>query len=115
MPFYLQRPVGLLSVEWGEMTSNYQVAHQAEARRAGGGHPGGGILVSLPEFRALTKSNTQPVLVLTPNTLVGNLAGNVERLEPLWNEWDSSIWEIPPVKAAPPETRPGHAVTSSQP
>ena len=40
LPFYLRRPVGLLSVEWGEMTSNYQVAHQAEARRAAGGQPG---------------------------------------------------------------------------
>ena len=27
-------------IEWGEMTSNYQVAHQAEARRAAGGQSG---------------------------------------------------------------------------
>ena len=57
LPFYLRRPVGLLSVEWGEMTSNYQVARQAAARRAAGGHPGKGMLVTLPEFLALSKSN----------------------------------------------------------
>jgi 4-amino-4-deoxy-L-arabinose transferase-like glycosyltransferase len=115
LPFYMQRPVGLLSVEWGEMTSNYQVAKQAEARRSGILEPGGGLLVSLPEFRALATSTMQPLLVLTPNTLVENLAQNVGQIEPLWNEWDFSIWEIPPAKTAPQESRPGPVTTPLQP
>jgi len=111
LPFYLRRPVGLLSIEWGEMTSNYQVAYQAEARRAAGGHPGKGVLVTLPEFRALTKSNVQPILVMTPNPLVEDLWGNVGRLDPLWNESDISIWEIPPANAARRDSPPSHLVT----
>jgi 4-amino-4-deoxy-L-arabinose transferase-like glycosyltransferase len=115
LPFYLRRPVGLLSVEWGEMTSNYQVAHQAEGRRAAGGQPGKGVLVTLPEFRALTKSTLQPILVVTPNALVEDLWGNVGHIDPLWDEADFSIWEIPPARAARPESAPTHVVTPFQP
>jgi 4-amino-4-deoxy-L-arabinose transferase-like glycosyltransferase len=115
LPFYLQRPVGLLSIEWGEMTSNYQVAHQAAARRGVGGQPGKGVLVTLPEFRALAKSNVQPILVLTPNALVEDLWGNVGRVDPLWNESDFSVWEIPPANAARPESRPAHVVAPFRP
>jgi 4-amino-4-deoxy-L-arabinose transferase-like glycosyltransferase len=135
LPFYLRHPVGLLSIEWGEMTSNYQVAFQAEARRTAGGGaltgaenvgarhpvaqslraaghgvpvqgsgpqggpPGRGVLVTLPEFRALAKSSAQPILVLTPNPLVEDLWRNAGRIDPLWNGWDFSIWEIPPANA----------------
>jgi len=115
LPFYLRRPVGLLSIEWGEMTSNYQVAYQAEARRAAGGQPGKGVLVTLPEFRDLAKSNLQPILVMTPNALVDNLWGNVGRIEPLWNESDFSVWEIPPANAARPENNPRQVITPLQP
>jgi 4-amino-4-deoxy-L-arabinose transferase-like glycosyltransferase len=115
LPFYLRRPVGLLSVEWGEMTSNYQVAHQAQARRATGGQPGQGVLVTPVEFRALTKSNAQPILVMTPNTLVENLWETVGRIDPLWNESNFSIWEIPPANAARPESAPTHVITPFEP
>ena len=115
LPFYLRRPVGLLSGEWGEMTSNYQVAHQAEARRAAGGQPGKGVLVTLPEFRALTKSNVKPILVMTPNPLVEDLWGNVGRIDPLWNESDFSVWEVPPANSARPDSKPTHVVAPFQP
>jgi len=115
LPFYLRRPVGLLSIEWGEMTSNYQVAYQAQARRAGGGQPGKGVLVTLPEFRTLTKSNVQPILVMTPNALVKDLWGNVGRIDPLWNGSDFSVWEIPPANAGRPDSRPTHVVTPFRP
>jgi 4-amino-4-deoxy-L-arabinose transferase-like glycosyltransferase len=115
LPFYLRRPVGLLSIHWGEMTSNYQVAYQAEARRAPGGQPGKGVLVTLPEFRALAKSNVQPILVMTPNALVKDLWGNVGRIDPLWSESDFSVWEIPPAKGARPDSGPTHVVTPFRP
>ena len=100
LPFYLQRPVGLLSVEWGEMTSNYQVvSRQAAERRGRRANPGKGILVTLPEFLALRKSSTKPLLVMTPNTLVENLWVTVGGVDPLWNESDFSVWEIPPAGA----------------
>jgi hypothetical protein len=115
LPFYLRRPVGLLSVEWGEMTSNYQVAFQAEARRKGVSNAGKGLLLTLPEFRALKKTNTQPILVMTPNRLVEDLWGNVGRVDPLWNEADFSIWRIPPAGAVHPENAPEQVVPRFQP
>jgi 4-amino-4-deoxy-L-arabinose transferase-like glycosyltransferase len=115
LPFYLRRPVGLLSIEWGEMTSNYQVAHQAEARHKAGDDPGKGVLVTPAEFRALAKSNLQPILVMTPNALVENLWGTVGRIDPLWNEADFSVWEIPPANAARGGSGPTHVVTPFQP
>jgi 4-amino-4-deoxy-L-arabinose transferase-like glycosyltransferase len=115
LPFYLRRPVGLVSVEWGEMTSNYQVAYQAQARRTAGGLAGKGVLVTLPEFRAFRKSSLQPILVMTPNALVENLWSTMGHIDPLWNESDYSIWEIPPGSAAPPDSAPAHVVTPFQP
>jgi hypothetical protein len=115
LPFYLRRPVGLLSVQWGEMTSNYQVMRQAEARRAAGGQSGKGVLVTLPEFRALAKTNSQPILVMIPNALVEDLWGNVGRIDPLWSESDISIWEVPAASAGRRESRPTHVVTPFQP
>ncbi|MGO8700324.1 MAG: glycosyltransferase family 39 protein [Limisphaerales bacterium] len=115
LPFYLRRPVGLLSIEWGEMTSNYQVMYQAEARRAAGGDAGKGVLITLPEFRALTKSNAQPMLVMTPNSLVEDLWRNAGRIDPLWSESDVSIWEVPPTSTSRPESRPAQVVTPFQP
>ncbi len=115
LPFYLRRPVGLLSIKWGEMTSNYQVEHQAEARRAPGSQSGNGVLVTVPEFHALTKSNPRPILVMTPNSLVQDLWRNVGRIDPLWNESDFSVWEVPPVNAVQPESAPTHVVAPFQP
>jgi len=115
LPFYLRRRIGLVSARWGEMTSNYQVAHQEAARRRGVGHPGEGLLLELAEFRALANSTTQPILVLVPNPQVGSLAQNVARLEPLWNEWTYSVWEVLPAKAAPKETRPSRVVAPFHP
>ena len=115
LPFYLRRPVGLLSVEWGETTSNYIVAHQAQARRSGESNPGKGVLLSLPEFRALSKSSLQPILVMTPNNRVEDLWGTVGHIDPLWNESDFSIWEVPPAKPGLPESAPSHVVTPFQP
>jgi hypothetical protein len=115
LPFYLRRPVGLVSAQWGEMTSNYQVARQAEARRAGVGQPGGGLLLDLAEFRALADSTQQPILVMAPNAQVGNLSENVGRIEPLWTEWDFSIWEVSPAQATAQKRGPSHVVSPFQP
>jgi 4-amino-4-deoxy-L-arabinose transferase-like glycosyltransferase len=115
LPFYLRRRVGLLSIEWGEMTSNYEVAFQAKARRIAGSRAGEGVLVTLPEFSALTKTNSQPILVMIPNALVEDLLGNVGRIDPLWSESDISVWEVPPAGADGPEGRATHVVAPFHP
>jgi hypothetical protein len=52
---------------------------------------------------------------MTPNPLVEDLWGNAGRIDPLWNEADFSVWEIPPANAARPESAPTHVVTPFQP
>ena len=115
LPFYLRRPVRLLSAGWGEMTSNYQIAHQATARRELGSAAGQGVLLSLPEFLAATRSNPQPILVMVPDPLVADLWHNVGRLEPEWSQSNFSVWEIPPAPAAPAEHPPEQIVPLFQP
>jgi len=115
LPFYLGRPVGLVSTDGDEMTSNYVVwrLRQARRREAQGTEtapsvagpctqpgleragPQGRLLLDVPELRALAQSSPQPWLVMVRNTHVGNLAKTLERIEPLWNEWEYSIWKIP--------------------
>jgi hypothetical protein len=107
----LRYPVGLVSAHWGEMTSNYQIQRQAEARRAGVSHPGEGLLLTPAEFRALASSTPQPLLVMVLNSQIGKLSEDVERIEPLWNEWDFSIWEVSPAKAVVSESGPTHIVS----
>jgi 4-amino-4-deoxy-L-arabinose transferase-like glycosyltransferase len=115
LPFYLRRPVGLVSADGGEMTSHYVVAHWPELRRrqalatatpsaaesrmpqrglerAG---PGEQLLPDFSELRPLAQSSPQPLLILVRNTHVGQLAKVVGRIEPLWNEWEYSIWKVP--------------------
>lgn len=115
LPFYLHRPVGLLSIEWGEMTSNYQVAYQAAARRTPGTDSGKGILVTVPEFQSIARGNPQPVLVLTPVSLVRDLWKNVGRGDPEWNESDFFVWEIPPAKPGEVNDAASHLVPPFRP
>jgi hypothetical protein len=115
LPFYLRRRVGLVSKEWGEMTSNYQVVHQAAARRAGAGNPGEGLLVELREFCQLANSTSPATLVLLRNDQIGLLSSCARNLEPLWTEEDDSVWEIPPARARPSESRPSRVVAPFQP
>jgi hypothetical protein len=115
LPFYLQRPVGLVSVEWGEMTSNYVVARQEAERRVPGTNPGKGILMTLPEFLALRKATPRPILVMTPNRLVESVWMAAGHLDPLWSESNFSIWEIPVFSGSKPENSPGRVVPPFQP
>jgi hypothetical protein len=73
------------------------------------------VLVTAQEFLALTNSNVQPILVMIPNALVQGLWRDVGRVDPLWNESDFSVWEIPPAHATRPESAPTHVVAPFQP
>jgi hypothetical protein len=97
------------------MTSNYVVSWQAAERCGPGANPGKGILVTLPEFLALRKSSTKPLLVMTPNTLVENLWVTVGGVDPLWNESDFSVWKIPPAGGMKSESAPGRVDPPFQP
>lgn len=115
LPFYLQRPVGLVSVQWGEMTSNYVVARQEAERREATTNPGRGILVTLPEFLALRKTAARPILVMTPNRLVESIWMAAGQIDPLWTESSFSVWKIPVSAGSKPDTVPGRVVPPFQP
>jgi 4-amino-4-deoxy-L-arabinose transferase-like glycosyltransferase len=112
LPFYLRRPVGLVTTGGNELTSNYlawrvraireraslEAAPQALPRTFKDLDPlpvDRRRLLDILEFIALTRASPQPRLILVRNTHVSMLAHDVDRLEPLWTGWGFSVWEIP--------------------
>jgi len=108
LAFYLQRPIGLVTEDGDELTSNYIVsllaarAHSLPSlpptmviQHSAG--PGGSapLLVDAQGLRNLAETSSRPLLVMVRNNEVGNLAETVGRLEPLWSGWQYSVWKIP--------------------
>ena len=112
LPFYLRRPVGLVTTDANELTSNYLAWRVAKIRR--GLSPEAfpialsrtfqdldpipvnqRRLLDITQFVGLIRSSPQPRLVLVPNTHVSLLASDVGRVEPLWTGWGFSVWKIP--------------------
>jgi len=114
LPFYLRRPVGLISSTADELTSNYIVTQwpgiQREARA--GQLPQilapaamDGMPLVMEEDEWLAKRRSTPVLVLVRNDQVAQLAKGVQTMIPMWTGWQYSVWEIPanPGPASLPE------------
>lgn len=99
LPFYLERPVGLVTSGGDELTSNYVVAHWASLRpfppalgAAAGATP---LLVGASEFAALGRSSATPFLILARNSQVADVARLEGIIEPLWEAWEYSVWRVP--------------------
>ncbi len=91
LPFYLGRPVGLVTAGASELTSNYVSVHSKEL-------VGTGLLIDGAAFAARARSPSAGALVLVRNTHVGILMetlGKGRELQPVWPEWQDSVWEIP--------------------
>jgi hypothetical protein len=118
LPFYLRRPVGLVTSSGNELTCNYLVSRIREIRQASSTELGSGALprtfkdldplpldqrrlLDILELIDLVRSSPQPRLILVRNTHVSMLAHEVDRFEPLWTGWDYSVWKIPGRNAAP--------------
>ena len=101
LPFYLRRPVGLVTTDASELTSNYISARLPELRRQAPrpAPPSPGeptpLLMDGTDLRARAQHPPQAVLVLVRNRDVQKLAQTVPQMEPLWNEWEYSVWKIP--------------------
>ncbi len=105
LPFYLRRPVGIVTTGSEELTSNYVAAHwpnvQPEMDRAGftGDIPAPGFdgLVGplVPERVWRTTPAPVPSLVILQNGKVPNLFHSRGEVIPHWNWWDYSVWEVP--------------------
>jgi 4-amino-4-deoxy-L-arabinose transferase-like glycosyltransferase len=100
LPFYLRRPVGLVTNDGGEMTSNYIALHWRAAHRVQGEKPPAdefhGLLVDVNQFQARVRASSGPALVLIrdyDDHDLQALFGDRNPL-PLWNEWDDAIWEV---------------------
>ena len=103
LPFYLQRPVGLISPTAEELTSNYVVTQwpiiKLETER--GQLPQslappetGGMPLVMDEDDWLAKWRSTPVLVLVRNSQVAQLSNAVHTMSPMWTGWQYSVWEV---------------------
>lgn len=105
LPFYLRRPIGLISTNASELTSNYIISRwpkKAPGQKQTGNPPlnifaeaAGNMPLVMKERAWLARRRTLPVLVLIPNVEVSQLAAAVPRMDPLWSGWKYSVWEIP--------------------
>jgi 4-amino-4-deoxy-L-arabinose transferase-like glycosyltransferase len=118
LPFYLRRPVGLVTTGGDELTSNYLAWRVRKIRQRSSSETGANViprtfqdldplpvdqrrLLDILELIGLTRSSPQPRLVLVRNTHVSGLTHDVDRVEPLWTGWDFSVWKIPGRNASP--------------
>lgn len=106
LPFYLQRPVGLVTTDASELTSNYISSHlfglRHRDRVVTSSFPGGHRAPSEPRALLLfdpkdlaVLSQHGPILVIVRNSHVSSLGHAVGRIEQLWSVWDYSVWKIP--------------------
>jgi hypothetical protein len=120
LPFYLRRPIGLVTADGDETTSNYVVAHFQALRKkelsfyAGSSNgPGAApvnepLLIDANELKNLSKSAPGPFLILVQNNEAAELIDTFGSMEPLWEAWKYSVWKRT-------VRRPASAVRSPQP
>ena len=113
LPFYLRRPVGLVTQGASEISSNYvalrwQAVRQMEssgsedAARAAAvhGHLETGaakvtpLLVEGRQLPNLVDASGSPWLLLLRGDRVAQLSETLGALEPLWDGWDYSVWKV---------------------
>ncbi len=92
LPFYLQRPVYLVTSEGGEMTSNYVVSRVRENRREQ--VPFSLLLIDAPHLYIKARSVGPGMLVMARDTAVEELVRTIGEIEPRWNGWAYSIWKV---------------------
>jgi 4-amino-4-deoxy-L-arabinose transferase-like glycosyltransferase len=106
LPFYLRRPVGLVTSDGDELTSNYFISRWPTLSRGSQTGPGQKptpLFMNGAELTSLGHSSTVPFLVLVQNHEVVNIVGLGAAVEPLWTAWKYSVWRVLP------EGKPGTA------
>lgn len=99
LPFYLRRPVGLVTTEGGELTSNYIAAHwpairaKATGSTSVSGGPASSLFLTGREFKTLGRSSPEPFLVIVQNDEVPDVDKLASPLLPLWQAWKYSVWK----------------------
>jgi 4-amino-4-deoxy-L-arabinose transferase-like glycosyltransferase len=99
LPFYLRHPVGLVTTDASELTSNYVASHlprlRREAAQASAQSGTAPVFMDAADFRFRALHGTQPMLVMVRNRDVRKLSQLAPEMEPLWNDWEFSVWRIP--------------------
>jgi hypothetical protein len=112
LPFYLRRPVGLVTTRGNELTSNFLVWRARKNRQGSSPEvdsevvprtfqeldpvpPDQRRLLDVLELIDLARSSPQRRLVLVRNSHVGLLVHDVGYIEPLWTGWNYSVWAMP--------------------
>jgi len=96
LPFYLQRPVNLVTTDASELTSNYVAANLARMRQETTAAGPDSVLSDPQDLRARVQRATRPLLVMVRVRDAQKLLDAVPNAEPLWTDWEHSIWKIPP-------------------
>ena len=98
LPFYLRRPVGLVTTKGGELTSNYVAAHWPAIRAktvaaSASDRPTSGLFLDGRQFAAMSRSSPEPFLVIVQNDEVPDVDKLASPLLPLWQAWAYSVWK----------------------
>ncbi len=96
MPFYLKRPVNLVTSAGSELSSNY-IVRTLERRQSMMimKPPGEPDLLDAEGLRERARSGTGPFLVIVRNRNVSILAATLPEIEPMVNDWEYSVWKVP--------------------
>lgn len=109
LPFYLRRPVGLVSTDGDEITSNYVIAHYrawlggkppaaeiTPANDASGlGSSRFPLLMDGAQFTRFAHSPGPPFLLMVRNNEVNLALENAGRLDARWEAWKYAVWRRP--------------------
>jgi hypothetical protein len=111
LPFYLRRPVGLVTEDGDEITSNFVEARLKLAREVllrfdtqggrneeigVGDRPREPLLLTGRELKSLSQSAPGPFMLLVQNNEVDELTRATGLITPLWVTWQYSVWEKTP-------------------
>lgn len=123
LPFYLRRPVGLITSDGGELTSNYIASEFHHLRRerpslplnskaqpqdgSAGGQQSWPLFMNARELHQAGLSPPGPFLLMVQNSEITSALNVAGGMMPLWQAWKYSVWEKAP---EPRGVRPGHPV-----
>jgi 4-amino-4-deoxy-L-arabinose transferase-like glycosyltransferase len=105
LPFYLRRPVGLVTAAGGQFTSNYIATRWASIKQDQSLKMASANGLALPliltgsEFTSLGYSPPTPFLVMVRNDQTSDMETLHGVIQPLWQAWKYSVCEI---SARPP-------------
>jgi len=113
LPFYLRRPVGLVTQSAAELTSNYVALRWQSGRRSeaasstdapqadgvwgdlrAGAASGTPLLLEDRQLPGFVDKSGTPWLLILPGDRVAQLPQTLGSLEPLWDAWNCSVWKV---------------------